>query len=397
MLPDNELEGMLTDLESDRVERKSSFAEKNKVRQAICAFANDLPDYRLPGVLFIGVSDSGAPTNLAITDGLLREISDLRQDGNILPFPTMTVQRRRLRGSDIVVVEVQPSSYPPVRADGRVWIRVGPRRAIATPDEERRLVEKRRALDVSFDQREVQGASLDDLDLERFEKEYLPFAVAPEVLEQNNRPLEQRLQALRLLTRSGMPNTASILIIGKEPRSWVPGAYVQFLRIDGTRLTDPILNQKEIAGTVLDTIRVTEDMLRANISTSADIESGLVEESHPDYPFLALQQLFRNAVIHRTYESTNSPIRIYWFSNRIEIYSPGGLYGIVTRENFGITGATDYRNPLLAEAAKIQGLVQKFGVGIPTSRRQLEMNGNPKPDFVFSENSVLVTIYRRPQ
>ncbi len=73
----------------------------------------------------------------------------------------------------------------------------------------------------------------------------------------------------------------------------------------------------------------------------AGITTEPVEIRHPDYPIVALQQLARNAVLHRTYEGTNAPARIHWFSNRIEILSPGGPYGQVNRNNFGDPGVTD--------------------------------------------------------
>ncbi|MGB7314968.1 MAG: RNA-binding domain-containing protein, partial [Nodosilinea sp.] len=87
---DQELEGLFDDLESDRAERKASDADRNKIRQAVCAFANDLPNYRLPGVIFVGVNDDGSCANFPITDDLLLRLSDMRSDGNILPFPILT-------------------------------------------------------------------------------------------------------------------------------------------------------------------------------------------------------------------------------------------------------------------------------------------------------------------
>src|SRR4051812_24066334 len=82
---DHELESMLADLESDLVERKESFRGDvpNAVREAVCAFANDLPNHQCPGLAFIGATDSGAPSGLAITDELLRQLADVKTDGNI--------------------------------------------------------------------------------------------------------------------------------------------------------------------------------------------------------------------------------------------------------------------------------------------------------------------------
>jgi len=62
---DNELEALLDDLESDLIERKRPFKgdTSKRARQAVCAFANDLPDHQQPGVLFIGARDDGTPSN----------------------------------------------------------------------------------------------------------------------------------------------------------------------------------------------------------------------------------------------------------------------------------------------------------------------------------------------
>ena len=115
----------------------------------------------------------------------------------------------------------------------------------------------------------------------------------------------------------------------------------------------------------------------------------------PDYPLAALRQLARNAVMHRSYESTNSPVRITWFADRIEIQNPGGPFGQVSRQNFETPGITDYRNPHLAETMKSLGYVQRFGVGIELARKELEKNGNPPPEFVVEDAHVLVIVRRR--
>jgi len=113
------------------------------------------------------------------------------------------------------------------------------------------------------------------------------------------------------------------------------------------------------------------------------------------YPMVALQQLTRNAVLHRSYEGTNAPIRVTWFEDRIEIISPGGPFGEVTVANFGTPGITDYRNPNLAEAMRALGFVQKFGAGIATARATLQRNGNPPPEFRTADGHVLVVLRPR--
>lgn len=395
-MDDQELAILLSDLESDRVERKASISDGKKIRQAVCAFANDLPNHKKPGVLFVGVNDDGTCANLPITDELLLSLSNIRSEGKILPFPVLQVNKRVLNKCELAVIIVEPSDAPPIRFDGRTYIRVGPRRATATPEEERRLNEKRRARDLPFDLRSFISASIDDLNLDIFQREHLTSALAPEVLEENQRSLMQKLISLRFATPEpdSHPTSLGILVVGKEPRQFIPGFYIQFVRFDGTELTDPIRNQKDIGSSLADLLRYTDEVLQANISVASDIAAQPVEIKQPDYPIVALQQLVRNAVMHRSYEETNAPVRVYWFNDRIEIQSPGGLFGQVNRQNFG-KGVTDYRNPHLAEAMKNLGYVQRFGIGIPTAQKELKKNGNPPAEFVIEDSYMSVIVKRQ--
>jgi ATP-dependent DNA helicase RecG len=395
-MDDQELAILLEDLESDQIERKASTSDGKKIRQAICAFANDLANHQKPGVLFVGVNDDGSCANLAIDDALLLNLAGIRSEGKILPFPVLQVNKRTINNCELAVVIVEPSDAPPVRLEGRTYIRVGPRRATATPEEERRLNEKRRARDLPFDLRPFISATLDDLDLENFQHEYLTSALAPEVLAENQRSLLQKLISLRFATPepNSVPTSLGILVAGKEPRQFIPGFYLQFVRFDGTELTDPIRDQKDIGGSLVTLLRYTDEVLQANISIATDITAQPIEIKHPDYPIIALQQLVRNAVMHRSYEETNAPVRVYWFNDRIEIQNPGGLFGQMNRQNFG-QGVTDYRNPHLAEAMKTLGYVQRFGIGIPTAQKELAKNGNLPAEFIIEESYISVVIRRQ--
>lgn len=393
-ISDDELARIARDLESDLVERKEAFTDRDKLAQAVCAFANDLPGYGRRGYLLVGVTDAGEPAGLAVTDRLLRDLAGLREDGNILPLPSITVSKRALDGVEIAVVEVAPATAPPVRFKGRPWIRIGPRRAIASPEEEARLSERRRGADLPFDARPLPSAGLDDLDLDLFERTYLPSALAPEVLAANERSTAHQLAALRLATPDGLPTAAGMVVVGRDPASFVPGAFVQFLRLDGPTIADDVVADHRLAQPLPELLRDLDEVMRSNVRTSVDLTSGSTDRRSPDYPLAALQQLTRNAIMHRTYEHSMAPVRVTWLSDRVEIQSPGGPFGQVTAENFGEPGITDYRNPTIAEAMRQLGFVQRFGVGIATARRALLENGNPPPSFQIEPTYVSVVIGR---
>ncbi len=173
----------------------------------------------------------------------------------------------------------------------------------------------------------------------------------------------------------------------------MPGAYVQFLKLPGTDLTDVPDDQAEVSGDLHSLLREMEGRLRLLIQTTMRPVSALQEKLLPDYPEWALRELLMNAVMHRNYDS-NSPIRFHAFSDHIEIQSPGGLYGEATRENFPTRSS--YRNPVIAEAMKSLGFVNRFGYGVQRAQALLAQNGNPPAQFEFDEHSVLVKVYRRP-
>lgn len=398
-LTDEQLLALLADIESDRAERKESFNgdAPEKVRQAICAFANDLPGHGQPGVVFIGAKDGdGSLVGIDVTDALLLTLANIRSDGNILPIPSMSVEKRHLSGRDVAVITVMPADAPPVKYKGRTYIRTGPRRDIASRQDERTLNERRRYRDLPFDLQSISFATLADLNRGIFEAEYLPGAYSADVLEANHRSYEERLSASRMIdaVESATPTVLGGMVLGNRPRDLIPANYVQFLRIDGDDLDAPIVDEVAIDGRLGEIVGRLDDKLKAHISTRVDLISGDVEKRNADYPLAALQQLVRNAVMHRTYEATHAPIRVTWFRDRIEIVSPGGPYGVVNAGNFGHPGITDYRNPHLAEALKVLGYVQRFGVGIANARKLLAENGNPPPEFNISANHVLVIVRR---
>ena len=299
----------------------------------------------------------------------------------------------------MVVLTVWPADAPPVRFDGRIWIRTGPRRDTATAQDERILNEKRRSRDRSFDTHPIRGCPIDELNRVVFEQEYLPQAVAADVLEANARSYEQRLASMGMIASldDPTPTVVGVLAVGKSPRSWVPCAYVQFLRIRGTALSDPVIDEAEIDGTLDQVLRRLDDKLKALLAQAVDFAGPTTTETRESaYPLVALQQLARNAVLHRTYENTTAPVRVYWFDDRIEISNPGGPYGIVTAQNFGRAGLADYRNPVIAAVLKTLGFVQRFGAGIATANKALADNGNAPVEFQVEPTYVLATIRRAP-
>ena len=223
-------------------------------------------------------------------------------------------------GSDVAVVTVTPSDSPPVRYRGRVHVRIGPRCGSATAQDERILNEKRRSLEIPFDIQPVPTAGISALNQYQFENEYLPGAFSAETLEENDRSLNERLAVTKMVASADepIPTVLGLLTFGTSPRDYIYNAWVQFLRIDGTELSDDVIDEEEISGDLAMVVRRIDEKMKAHIHTRVDLTTSDTELRSPSYPLVALQQISRNAIMHRTYENTHAPIRITWFNDRIE-------------------------------------------------------------------------------
>ena len=207
-------------------------------------------------------------------------------DGNILPFPLLTVQKRHLKSQYVAVVLVHPADAPPVRFKGTVWVRVGPRRAIASPQEERILAERRRHRDVPFDIYPMREADPGELDDKLFCEAYLPAAVSPAVLVENSRSPHEQMASLRLLELGPppVPTVLGLLAIGKQPTRHLPMAYISFLRLAGIDLASEVISAHDLHGPLTRLMAQLDELLRLHIMTRVDITSADTERQYPDYP-----------------------------------------------------------------------------------------------------------------
>lgn len=298
MLTLDQLKILLDDLESDRIERTESTNDTDKFCEAVCAFANDLPQHKQPGYLLIGVRKNGSLSGLTVTESLLEKLGGIRSDGNVLPQPVLTVAKFSFPDGDVAVVEVLPSDLPPIRYKGRVWVRIEPRKATANEQEERQLSERRTSFSRSFDATPCLGAGMPDISFRLFE-EYRQQVVASDVIESNHRSLEEQMASLRFhdLQRN-VPTMAGILLFGINPRFFLPGAYVQFLKLPGISLTDEPEDQAEFSGDLRTLLDQIKDKFRANNQNRMQRTEGFTEELSPDYPEWAVRELLHNAVMH---------------------------------------------------------------------------------------------------
>jgi len=381
----------MLDLENDRVERTVSTTNTDKFGQAICAMANDLPNHGKPGYLMLGVTDSGEVSGIEVTDNLLKDIAAIRTDGNIQPQPSMTVEKVPMPEGDIIVVEVQPHVFPPVRYKGRIWVRVGPRKGIANEADERLLLEKRRSQVTAFETEPCLNARLEDLDLDLFRTEYLLKVMSVEDVAEEKRDIRYVLSSFGFYdTNYDCPTHAGVLFFAKNLRRWMPSAYVQYVRMKGTGEVGEILMDYEFKDNLCKSLADLDAFIRTTIVNNHPVRvSALREVPVIDYPEWATRELLMNAVCHRDYVA-RGPVQFYQYDDRIEIQNPGGLYGRANESNF--PNVNDYRNLLVSETMRTLGYVNRHSKGVLRVRTELMENENGLPEYDFSYGTAIRVI-----
>lgn len=173
----------------------------------------------------------------------------------------------------------------------------------------------------------------------------------------------------------------------------VPGYSIGELGNSGERFVD----NKRIEGTISEMLEEAMVFCKRNmkIKTIIDSETGK-RNDRTEYPINAVREAILNALIHRDYSihTEGTPIQINFFTDRLEIHSPGGLYGRMTLEQLG-KARPDLRNPTLATMAESLNQAENRYSGIPTIRMEMKEYGLPEPEFKNGRNEFVVILYNK--
>ena len=377
-----ELRRLILAFESERVERTRAFDKADKMGQAICAFANDISGSGESGCLLLGVENDGRISGLRIDDEKWASLGGIKTDGNLLPPPSMSMEKFSLQEGDVIAITVFPSAYPPIRYKGDAWIRIGPRKVKASEADIRVLTERRAKYGVRDEELPCERAKLSDLDIDLFRAFYLPKAIDAQIIEDDDRSVIDQMAALRFYSvEKNCPTNLGVLLFAKHPERFIPSAYVQYVKFSGVDNAGDVLQENVFRGPLLKVVQDLDVFVKTGPAAKRPVlATALREDPVSQYSAWALREFLMNAIIHRDYFLGNAPVKFYEYKrNRIEISNPGGLYGRAAPDNFPFVN--DYRNPLLAEAMKVLGMVNKYNRGIAKANRELEKNGNPTAKF----------------
>lgn len=255
------------------------------------------------------------------------------------------------------------------------------------------------------DLRPVPGLGLSALDKTLLDKYLLDLRSNKPNLAQMP---EQDIISMMGILRGGELSLWALLLFGPYPQAYFPQLAIVATVVPGTQMGDVgqqgerFVDNKRVEGNIAQMLEGALSFVRSNVRVRTVIDAQTGQRSdQADYPIGAVREVLLNALVHRDYSihTQGMPITLNLFSDRLEVQSPGGLYGRIRVDQLGKV-QPDTRNPALATAMEVLRLTENRYSGIPTIRREMARAGQPPPVFEDARGSFTVRLYRhvdRPQ
>jgi ATP-dependent DNA helicase RecG len=178
-----------------------------------------------------------------------------------------------------------------------------------------------------------------------------------------------------------------LLLFGKEEalRKFLPTHEAAFQVLSGQRVE----GNEFVRWPLLRIMEECEQRFAAR-NREQEILVGMLRIGVPDYSPAAFREALANALVHRDYTRLGA-VHVQWYEDRLEISNPGGFPEGVRLDNLLVT-APRPRNPLLADAFKRAGMVERTARGIDTIFFEQLRNGRPAPSYERSNETSVVLV-----
>ncbi len=358
---------------------KANVTNGNSLAAEIVAFSNTLG-----GMLIIGASDDGSISGLTREDmGRISNLVSNAASQQMSPPVNPVTENMAMDDGLVMIVHIPEGiSKPYMDKNGAIWVKSGADKRKATSREEIQRMYQSASL-IHGDEI-PSGVHVRDIDEGLFasfyEKQF------EETLADQDLPLAQVFQNLNL-ARDGILNIAGALLFANTVQYQLPAFIVKCVNYPGTNIDqDDYVDSQDVVGTLKSVFDNTLGFVLRQIKRVQG-EQGVNSLGELEVPKIVFEELIANALIHRDY-FVSAAVRIFIFSDRIEIISPGHLPNNLTIENIK-NGNSNIRNPILASFATKLLPYRGLGSGI---RRALKAYSNICFEDDRDGNSFKVTI-----
>lgn len=396
MLTLQELEKLIEQGESAIVECKIALPRVGELAERICGMANSTRG----GFLVIGVADQtwdivGVNSVSATIDGIFLA-SKLCKPA--VPLDSSQVQAYNLKGNKVVVARIPPNRGTLYQSGGRYFLRRETNTIPMDAEEISQFLYSGAIL--SWETRPVAGATLDDLNLDKVQKYLQQISHRTQRPSRVSDPVELLLKlrcAIKNEAGTIVPTNAGLLLFGFSPWEFIREAEIVATYYQDSSGVRRYTDRKILTGTIAEQIEQVEELVRLWTPVGAYVE-GFHRVDEPALPLEALREAVVNAVVHRDYSIGGTAVRLFYYPDRVEIYSPGVLLPGITLEDLqqGRVGSRP-RNPELANVLRDLpgGYMEKVGSGIRFMINQMRNLGLDAPRFKEQAGEVVVIFWRK--
>ena len=339
----------------------------DEIKSEIIAFLNSDG-----GIIYVGVEDDGSIVgiNNQAKDNIDLKLGSWIQEA-FFPKPSGLI-RYYYNEDSVLVIEVSKGTNKPyyLREKGPkpsgVYIRVGRSKRKANDDEILRMIMDSHSY--SYE---------DDIS----DEQTLTFKAFNQALEDNDIKLTPRLMnTLGLKNKTGKYTNLAYLLSDQSE------IVVKVAEYD-SKMNFKI--KKSFKGSLVNILKdVEEQAERLNDLRVVIDGSSFKRIETKSYPGASIREMVLNAICHANY-FIRSNIKIEFFSDKVKITSPGGIFNASMNEI--MNGVQTYRNPRLVHVFDKLGMIENFGTGIPRTIDSYK-NYNVKPEFKATENFFFVTL-----
>ena len=343
---------------------KSNFSNIDSLASEMVAFSNSGG-----GQVFIGINENGAPVGLTREDmGRLNQmVSNAASQSVRPPINPITENVQLTEGLVMVLTVLDGIRKPYMDNNGSIWTKSGADKRKVTAQEEMQRMFQSAGL-IHADEVPANGLTIADLDLDYFRdfvlKEYGEYWKE----EDEDVSLPRLLENMNLANKDGNLNIAGALLFSKKPQFRLPTFIIKAVTYPGTDIDEEhYLDSEDLTGRLVDVFQKAFGFISRNLK-HVQGDQTVNSLGKLEIPKIVIEELLVNALIHRDY-FISSPVRIFIFSDRVEIISPGHIPNNLTIENIK-NGNSNIRNPILASFATKILPYRGLGSGIRRALRE---------------------------
>jgi ATP-dependent DNA helicase RecG len=360
--------------ESETLEFKKSTSE---LKEAIISIVSILNKHQR-GKLYFGVKKNGIVVGQQVGHKTIRDISQAISN-HIEPKSYPTIDKVVLDDKECILVEFEGTETP-YYAFGRAYMRVGDEDRQLSSKELESLILRKNKDKLRWDTQVCDKAKLSDISSVKLKQFLKNSGLKYDTIENS-------LEKLKLIFNGKLLNSA-VMIFGKKPYSFFPNARLR-CAVFGTTDTSYIIDMQDFEGDLFYLIKRAEEYILEHIHIGMKLD-GLRRLDVPEIDREAFREAIINAFCHRDYYEYDS-VNIAVFKDRVEIRSPGLLYGNLTIEQIKREMVSERRNELIAELFHRIHFIEKWGRGI-----SLILSREPDADFKEVGNH-FITVFRRKE